>query len=141
MVGVDRTGARKYEKLLAGHLKRKHQRFVMPIEYDAFRSASWAERLTLFNSSSAHEKAELVRAHIAAWLTLHHMELTEAQIGIVNENIDFVTPELYLSPISAACTAQLKELEARTVALLSRSQMREALTMHWDLPGQPHSQE
>lgn len=111
----------------------------MPIDYDAFRSASWEERLTLFNSSSAHEKAELVRTHIAVWLTSHRQELTEAQIGIVNENINFVTPELYISPISAACMAQMKELEARTGALLSRGQMRDALTMHWDLPGQPNS--
>lgn len=108
----------------------------MPVDYDAFRSQSWSERVAIFNSISPEEKADLVRTHISRWLTAHLHELTDAQIGLVEENIAMVTPGLYALAVNEDAKVRMKDLLDRTGALLSREQMREALTMHWEQSSQ-----
>jgi hypothetical protein len=90
------------------------------------------ERLRLFNAISGEEQAELVQTHISRWLESHRQDLTAEQVNIVEENISFVSPELYLRPRNLELFSRFKDLENRTAALLSREQMRDALTMHWD---------
>ena len=103
----------------------------MTVDYEHFRGMPWGERLTLFNALTAEEKAALVKTLISRWLDAHRAELTPAQIEIVEANIDFVCAELYEKPVSHDLLRTFKQLEARTATLLSRDQMREALTMHW----------
>jgi len=104
----------------------------MRIEYDAFRAKSWAERIELFNAISAEERAEIVRTHVSRWLSDHRHELTDEQIAIVEENIACIRPALYTLPRDEALVNDFLELEKRTAMLLSREQMRDALTMYWD---------
>ncbi len=102
------------------------------MDYGTFRAKPWDERVQLFNSITSHEKAELVRTHIRSWLNLHRERLTPEQIQVMEENIAFVTEELYEVPKREENLRYLKELEARTATFFSREDMREALTMHWD---------
>ena len=104
----------------------------MTLDYDSFRAKSWEERVTLFNSISAEEKAELVRTHISRWLQSHRDELTAEQVEILEENIASVIPELYVRPRDRDLFNRFMALEKRTAGVLSREQMRDALTMHWD---------
>src|ERR1044071_8756518 len=92
----------------------------------------WEERVSLFNSVSAEERAELVRTHISRWLNLHRHELTNEQIAIVEENIAFICTDLYTLPRDEDLACRYGDLAKRTVMLLSRDQARDALTMYWD---------
>ena len=103
----------------------------MAVNYESFRT--WAERVTLFDAISAEEKAELVRTHIRRWLEANRERLNPAQIEMMEENIAYVKAELYVVPKSDESRNELKALEARTAALFSGDQIRDALTMHWDL--------
>ena len=106
----------------------------MPVDYDTFRTKSWAERVTFFNAISAKEKAELVRTHISRWIAAHRKDLTPAQIEMTDEWLAFIKPASFELPRTEESMTLLRALEARTAALFSREQMREALTMHWDPP-------
>lgn len=102
------------------------------IDYDWFRTKSWQERVVLFNETSAEERAELVRTHISRWLSLNRHELTAEQIAIVEENIAFISTDLYAFPRNEDLISRYLELAKRTAMLLSREQARDALTMCWD---------
>ena len=88
----------------------------MAIDYDSFRAKPWAERVRLFNAISAEEAAELVRTHISRWLQLHREELTAEQVNIVEENISFVSSELYRRPRNRELYGRFRDLENRTAA-------------------------
>ena len=105
---------------------------VSGLDYDSFRTKGWTERVALFNSISAEERAELVRTHISRWLSLHRHELTDEQIAIVEENIAFIRAELYAFPRDEELVSRYLDLAKRTAMLLSRDQARDALTMYWD---------
>jgi len=105
---------------------------VSRLDYDSFRSMNWSERVSIFNSISAEERAELVRTHISRWLSLNRHELTDAQIAIVEENIAFIRTELYALPRDEDLGSRYLALAKRTALLLSREQTRDALTMYWD---------
>jgi hypothetical protein len=104
------------------------------MDYDSFRAKSWLERLALFNDISAEERAELVRTHMSRWLSLHRHELTAEQITIVEENIAFISTDLYTSPRDEDLTSRYLDLAKRTAVLLSPEQAMDALTMSWDRP-------
>jgi hypothetical protein len=105
---------------------------VSAVDYDSFRTLGWAERVALFNSISAEERAELVRTHILRWLSLHRHELTDEQIAIIEENIAFIRADLYTLPRDEDAVRRYLDLVKRTTMLLSRDQARDALTMYWD---------
>lgn len=105
---------------------------VPHIDYDSFWATSWAERVALFNAISAEERAELVRTHISQWLSLHRHELTDEQITIVEENTAFISTDLYAFPPDQDLVSRYLDLAKRTAMLLSRDQVRDALTMYWD---------
>ena len=102
------------------------------IDYDSFRAKSWAERISIFNAISAEERADLVRTHLSQWLSLHRDELTDEQIEIVEEDIAFISTDLYTFPRDEDLVSRFMDLVKRTAMLLSRDQLRDALTMHWD---------
>ncbi len=102
------------------------------VDYDSFRAKRWGERVRFFDALSPEEQAELVRTHISRWLQSHREELTAEQVNIVEENLSFISPDLYVRPRHEDVFSRFKDLEIRTAAVLSREQMRDALTMHWD---------
>ena len=105
---------------------------VSRIDYDLFRTKSWPERVALFNGVSAEERAELVRTHMSLWLSLHRHELTAEQNAIVEENIAFISTDLYAIPRNEDLVSRYLALAKRTAMLLSQEQARDALTMSSD---------
>ena len=103
----------------------------MPIDYESFRTKSWSDRLELFNAAPATDKAALIRTHISRWLEAHRAELSDVQIAFLEECRDSISPELYRPEKSNAAVLRMKELEWRGQEILTREQMRQALTMHW----------
>ena len=104
----------------------------MLVEYDTFRTKPWGERVALFSALFNEEKAQLVRIHVSRWLDSHRQNLSTPQVQIIEEWLAFITPALYVSPKTPDSMKRIKDLESRTAGLLSREQMRDALTMHWD---------
>jgi hypothetical protein len=106
---------------------------AMPIDYDEFRRTTWEERIVIFNALSSEGKAELFRSQVAGWLERHRAELSPLQIEILEQTIEVTTPEIYTRPQSAELRERLKVLEARALAVLTKEQVRDALTMQWGL--------
>jgi DNA replicative helicase MCM subunit Mcm2 (Cdc46/Mcm family) len=106
--------------------------FMPRVDYDSFRAMSRPDRVSLFESITAEERADLVRRHISRWLTLHRHELTDEQITILGENVAFIRADMYTFPRDEALVNRYVDLAKRTAMLLSRDQAREALTMYWD---------
>ena len=111
--------------------RRAYAALVSHVDYDSFRVMSWPERVSFFNGISAEERAELVCTHISRWLSRHRRELTDEQIAILEENIAFISADLYAIPRNEALINEYLDLAKRAVRLLSREQAREALTMYW----------
>ena len=86
----------------------------------------------MFNAISAEERAELVRTHLSRWLDLHRHELNDEQIAMIEENLAFISADLYAIPRDEDLINRYLGLAERTAALLSREQARDALTMYWD---------
>jgi hypothetical protein len=105
------------------------------IDYASFRAKSRTERISLFNVISAEERAELVRAHMSQWLSLHCHELTDEQIEIVEENIAVISADLYAFPRNEDLVSRFVDLAKRTATVLSPDQARDVLTMDWDKSG------
>lgn len=116
----------------------------MPVDYFDFRTRPWHDRITLFNTISAEERAQLVRTHVAWWLEAHREELSPEQIIVLEEAIAAIVPELYtVSPdvdVTAPpmgrlgdkkAIARVDQLMDRAKSVFTLDQMRQALTMHW----------
>lgn len=104
----------------------------MSVDFVAFRASGRRGRLAIFNSITAEEKAELVRAQIGSWLVSHRARLTPEQIAVVESAIEFVKPEQYRFDKPAGQDAALRDLESRCAEILGFDWMRQALTIDGD---------
>ena len=79
-------------------------------DYDTFMQQDVKGRLAAFQHLSAEQKADLVRTHVTRWVDVHRSRLTDAQLQITQEWIDYATAENYREPLSKrpAAAAQLK---------------------------------
>jgi hypothetical protein len=100
------------------------------IEYDEFCKLDLQARNRLFNVISPENRADLVRTQIQRWLEKNRARLTPAQIQVMEDNAAFIKADLYRLPRREADMAKAKELEQRTLALMSREDMTEALTVY-----------
>ncbi len=100
------------------------------IDYDTFMQGDLDARIAAFQTITAENKAEIVRTQLDRWLTINRRRLTPEQIAIMEENRAFVTAELYEQPRTPASTARAKELESRSLAVLSGEDVGQALTIH-----------
>ena len=100
------------------------------IDYDTFMQMDAQGRIRTFNQITPENRAEVVRTHIERWLEKNRSRLNAEQIKVMEENIAFVTADVYRRPREPQKMEQAKALEAKTAALLSRSDMSEALTIH-----------
>ena len=100
------------------------------IDYDTFMQMDAQGRIRTFNQITPENRAEVVRTHIERWLEKNRSRLNAEQIKVMEENIAFVTADVYRRPREPQKMEQAKALEAKTAALFSRSDMSEALTIH-----------
>src|SRR5262245_50865851 len=103
------------------------------VPYDQFFAmTNRSDRIRVFNEITAENKATLVRTHMERWLNRHRGRLSAEQVAMMEENIRFVTPELYGLPKSPELHAKILELAERTSGLFSASDAAQALTMQGD---------
>ena len=99
------------------------------IEYDVFCSMDLKNKERVFGEISPENRAALVRTQIQRWLDKNRSRLTAEQIKIMEENIAIVKADLYKFPRNEVELEKAKSLEQRTLAVMSREDMAEALTI------------
>lgn len=99
------------------------------IEYDVFCTMDLRNKEKVFGEISPENRAALVRTQIQRWLDKNRSRLTAEQIKIMEENIAIVKADLYKFPRNEVELAKAKSLEQRTLAVMSREDMAEALTI------------
>ena len=99
------------------------------IEYDVFCTMDVKNKQKVFGEISPENRAELVRTQIRRWLDKNRSRLSAEQIKIMEENIAIVKADLYKLPRNEVELAKAKSLEQRTLAVMTREDMAEALTI------------
>jgi hypothetical protein len=99
------------------------------IDYDAFCTLDLKSKQKVFGEIKPENRADLVRTQARRWLEKNRARLTPEQVKIMEENIAFVKPDLYKFPRNEVDMALAKNLEQRTLALMAREDMAEALTI------------
>jgi hypothetical protein len=99
------------------------------IDYDAYCTLDLKSKQKVFGEISPENRANLVRTQAQRWLDKNRSRLTGEQIKIMEENIAFVKPDLYKFPRTEVDMALAKNLEQRTLALMPREDVTEALTV------------
>jgi len=102
---------------------------VRHVSYDSFMHQDVPARIQLFNTLTPENRVEIVKTQIERWLEANQGRLTKEQIAIMEENLAFLTADLYRLPRNPELMAKAKDLETRTAALLSREDMGQALTI------------
>lgn len=85
-----------------------------------------AETASRFAAMTPEEKAAVVQTHARVWLERNRSRLTARQVAVVQEAIDFVTPELYRSPDIAQQVKREEELRAKLRCQVPRSDVMAA---------------
>jgi hypothetical protein len=101
------------------------------VDYDVVMSGGWDHRVRLLDGITAEDKAEFVRTHRRRWLAANRYRLSPAQLSSMEEQITFISAELYRQPIDPDLHRQCKELEARAMQRFSPSDIYQ-LTLHGD---------
>ncbi|HEX7780444.1 MAG TPA: hypothetical protein VF424_14450 [Vicinamibacterales bacterium] len=113
----------------AGVLARNTAAQASRIEYDVFCTMDVKTKQKVFGEISPENRADLVRTQIQRWLDKNRSRLTAEQIKIMEENIAIVKADLYKFPRNEVELAKAKSLEQRTLAVMTREDMAEALTI------------
>jgi IS5 family transposase len=99
------------------------------IAYDDFCGLDRTKKIRIFNDIGPENRAELVRTQIQRWLDKNKARLSPEQIQLMMDNIAFIKADLYKIPRREEDLAKAKELEQRALALMTREDMTEAMTM------------
>jgi hypothetical protein len=102
------------------------------VEYDAFFKLDNQARIRLFNEVSAENRAALVREHIERWIEANRARLTPQQLEVMKANAAFATADKYRLPMTAEVRLEIGALEARSRAVFSPEELRQAMTIHGD---------
>jgi hypothetical protein len=102
---------------------------AVKVEYDDFCTLDVQTKNRLFAAVSPDNRAELIRTQLQRWLDKNRARLSPEQVKVVEENIAFIKADLYRIPRREEDMQKAKELEQRTLALMSRADMTEAVTI------------
>ena len=107
-----------------------HQDAARPAEvqisYDQFMKLDSASRTSRFREVNPETKAMIMRTHAERWLAANRGRLTNGQVALVQEAIDFVTPALYRNPSDPELKRKSDALEAKFKCRLRHSDMMAA---------------
>lgn len=107
-----------------------------PKTYDDFMSLSRDERQKVFATLTPDLKSEFKREHVRRWLKKNAGSLTTAQVSLVHDALNFLSPAYYANPTTAERRRQEEVLRLRLECSLGRSRVAEALTFDEELSGQ-----
>jgi hypothetical protein len=99
------------------------------IDYDTYCTLDLKSKQKVFGEIKPENRADLVRTQARRWLEKNRARLTPEQVKIMEENIAFVKPDLYKFPRNEVDLALAKNLEQRTLKVMTREDMTEALTV------------
>jgi hypothetical protein len=100
------------------------------VDYDTFMQQDVQRRIRTFNQITPENRAELVRTQITRWVDQNRARLTPEQLKMMEENLAFVTAARYQQPPNDEDKTRANDLQARTVALFSRDDIRQAMTIN-----------
>ncbi len=100
------------------------------LDYDTYCAMNLETKKKVFVDVTPENRAELVRTQIQRWLDKNRSRLTADQIKVMEDNIAFVKADLYKFPRKESDLDQAKRLEQRTLAVMTREDMGEALTIY-----------
>lgn len=101
----------------------------VPFDYNVFRHEDREGRFRIFGGLSPEEKAELIRTQIRTWVDERRERLTDQQVRLMEENIEFVTAELYQQPRDPELDVRKRDLIARTSEHFGIDEMAQAFTI------------
>ena len=99
------------------------------IDYDSYCTLDLKSKQKVFGEIKPENRADLVRTQAQRWLEKNRARLTPEQVKVMEENIAFVKPDLYKFPRNEVDLALAKNLEQRTLKVMTREDMTEALTV------------
>jgi hypothetical protein len=108
------------------------QRTPAKISYDEFTKLTPQARRERFSMLPAEEKALIKRMHAERWLAANRSRLSNAQLAVMNEAIDFIRPEIYVRPADTDIVEREEALRQKLTCILGSSNAREAFV--FDLP-------
>lgn len=93
----------------------------------------FGERLKIFNEISAENRALLVRTQVERWLASNRSQLNQTQIALLDEAIQFITPDKYEENRDMEKIQQeIEKLQKKMETVFSRDEMRQILTNRAD---------
>lgn len=103
------------------------------VRIDAPATAFQAKQISRdsFAALSPAEKSAVKRAQASAWLEQHREELTEHQRAVVEEGIEFLSPQLYTFPDDPELRQQEERIKTRLICTIGRERALDA----FKLPG------
>ncbi|MEM9996727.1 MAG: hypothetical protein AAF809_03415 [Bacteroidota bacterium] len=97
------------------------------VGYDEFAQLSMEERIQVFNEIDLENRAAIVREQAQRWLARNRARLSEEQVALYGEMLDFIEPAKYdgLSPEEERAAIDLTE---SFLTLFSLEDYRDAFT-------------
>jgi hypothetical protein len=99
------------------------------ISYDDFVKLAPEARRAQFQRLTADRKALIKRTHAQRWLTTNRARLSDAQIAVANDAIEFVTPQIYLRPGDPDMLEQEQRIKQRLTCILGHDNTRQAFVL------------
>jgi hypothetical protein len=96
------------------------------ITYDNFVKLAPEIRRRQFQRLTVEHKALIKRTHAERWLTTNRTRLSEAQIAVSNEAIEFLTPQIYLRPDDPGIVKQEQRIKQKLTCILGHDNARQA---------------
>ena len=100
------------------------------VSYDTLMQQDLDGRLASFNRLTPEQKASILRTHIQRWVDTHQAELTPEQLAMTEEWKAFAHVDNFREPVTDERKRVVADVETRSLALFSRAQIRDAITIH-----------
>src|SRR5262249_44893466 len=99
------------------------------LTYEEFMACGDRERREIFNRLTSEERSTLVRTPLERAAAAYGTILSEAQLAVIRQAIELVTPELYRGASDASGRARADQLAQRIRALFDGGTARQVFTL------------
>jgi hypothetical protein len=99
------------------------------ITYNDFVKLAPEARREQFQRFTPEHKALIKRSHAERWLTTNRARLSDAQIAVASDAIEFVTPQIYLRPNDPDILKQEQRIKQRLTCILGYDNTRQAFVI------------
>jgi hypothetical protein len=96
-----------------------------PVSYESFMLLGAQVRRERFGAMSPEDKSLIMGTHARIWLESNRARLSTSQVALVQDAIEFLSPELYRNPTDPRFDKRAREIEKRFRCALPRSDVLE----------------